>query len=97
MNAWDEIVVENEADHREQIQSMTLSELAAMARRDWRKVYFGAVPYLEVLSSLATIDDSYGADGARTIIIYFLSNASSWRGEVARQVKKELKRRAGIK
>jgi hypothetical protein len=39
------------------------------------------------------MSDHYYADDARSIVIYFLSNASSWRGPVAKAVKAELKRR----
>lgn len=37
------------------------------------------------------MDDKYGADDARGIVLYFLSNATAWRGPVARAVKAELK------
>ena len=68
-----------------------LYEIAAEIRRDWKKVYFGAVPYLDALGSLNSISDNYGLDSAKSIVLYFLSNASSWRGEVAKRVKAELK------
>lgn len=66
-------------------------EIAGEVRRDWTKVYFGAVPYLDAMFSLRTASDMYGADNGRTIVVYFLANASTWRGETARRVKKELK------
>jgi hypothetical protein len=59
--------------------------------RDWKKPYFGAVPYLGAMRFLHTIEDSYGYDDARTVILYFMSNATTWRGETARRVKAELK------
>lgn len=68
-----------------------LHMIAHEIRRDWKNVYFGAVPYLEAMESLESINDSYGADDAKSIVLYFLSNATSWRGDVARRVKKELK------
>jgi hypothetical protein len=40
---------------------------------------------------LNSIDDKYGYDSARSIVNYFLANAGTWRGEVARRIKKELK------
>lgn len=64
---------------------------------DWQKPYFGAVPYLEAMYSLRTIDDEYGADSAKSIVLYFLSNAQQWKGDVARRVKAELKAMAGVK
>jgi hypothetical protein len=58
---------------------------------DWKRPYFGAVPYLEALETLTTIDQDYGLDSADTIVIYFLANAATWRGETARRIKAELK------
>lgn len=67
-----------------------LHEIAAEILRDWKKVYFGAVPYLSAMQSLSTVEDTYGADSAQSIVAYFLANATTWRGDVARRVKKEL-------
>jgi hypothetical protein len=75
----------------------SLSTIAREIRSDWKNVYFGAVPYLQAMSSLNSIKDMYGMDSAKSIVLYFLSNASSWRGEVAKRVKSELKLMAGIK
>jgi hypothetical protein len=43
------------------------------------------------MATLHSINDNYGYDTAHTIVIYFLSNATTWRGETARRVKAELK------
>jgi hypothetical protein len=59
--------------------------------RDWKKPYFGAVPYLGAMRFLHTVEDSYGYDDARSVILYFLSNATTWRGAKAREIKAELK------
>jgi hypothetical protein len=40
--------------------------------------------------SLRNIDDQYGCETAKTQIIYFLANATTWRGAKAREIKKEL-------
>lgn len=69
----------------------TLREIAREVRRDWKNVNFAAEPYLSAMSSLDTMNDMYGYDDARSIVLYFLSNANSWRGETARRVKKELR------
>ena len=63
-----------------------------MCSKDWKQPYFGAVPYLQAMHSLETLNDYYGVDDARSIINRFLSNAATWRGPVAREVKAELKR-----
>lgn len=68
-----------------------LYEIAKEIRSDWKKVYFGAVPYLEAMETLNGMDDKFICDDAEEIVLYFLSNAASWRGEVARRVKAELK------
>jgi hypothetical protein len=68
-----------------------LHEIADEISADWTKPYFGAVPYIDALRSLSSIDGNYGADPARTIVSYFLANASTWRGDTARRVKAELK------
>jgi hypothetical protein len=62
-------------------------EIARIIRKDWAKVYFGAVPYLEAMSSLTTVKDAYGYDSGKSIVNYFLANASTWRGETAKAVK----------
>jgi hypothetical protein len=73
-----------------------LHEIAREIRRDWGpKVYFGARPYLDAMGSLGTVNDTYGADSARTIVAYFLGNAAGWRGDTARRVKAELKSMVG--
>jgi len=68
--------------------------IATIAREiilDWRKPYFGAVPYLNAMRCLDTITDDYGADSGKSIVLYFLSNATTWRGDTARRIKAELK------
>jgi hypothetical protein len=40
---------------------------------------------------LTSIDDDYYLDSGRSVVLYFLSNAASWRGDDARRIKKELK------
>lgn len=65
--------------------------IAADIRRTWPKVNFGAVPYLEAMESLDKITDRYYLDSADSIVRYFLSNATTWRGPDARRIKAELK------
>lgn len=75
-----------------------LSVIAREIKKDWgTKVYFGAKPYLDAMQCLDTMNDNYGYDSAKSIILYFLSNASSWRGDKAKEIKKELKQMAGLK
>lgn len=67
-----------------------LSLIAAMIRKDWKKVYFGAEPYLNALESLNKITDNYFNDSGTDIVRYFLGNAQSWRGPIAKAVKAKL-------
>ena len=73
-----------------------LGIIAREIRNDWgsqgKGVYFGAKPYLDAMSQLSDIKDRYGMDGAKSIVAYFLSNASTWKGEKARAIKAELKK-----
>jgi hypothetical protein len=78
-------------------QPRPLYQIAKEIRQDWKNVYFGAVPYLQAMSSLDSIDSNYGMDSAKSIVLYFLSNASTWRGETAKRIKSELKKMAGLK
>jgi hypothetical protein len=68
-----------------------LYEIADEIAADWKKVYFGAVPYLSAMSTLTGVRDSYFSDSGSSIVRYFLSNAHSWRGEAAKRIKAELK------
>jgi hypothetical protein len=68
-----------------------ISAIARDIARDWTKPNFAARPYLDAMHSLDSITDSYYSDSARYVVAYFLGNASSWRGDVARRIKAELK------
>jgi hypothetical protein len=64
---------------------------------DWKSPYFGAVPYLSAMRSLNTVKDDYGADSGQSVVLYFLSNANTYRTPVAKLYKAELKEHAGLK
>lgn len=75
------------------LTKLSLSQLAGLIRTDWDEPYFGAVPYLQALAALQSVDEHYGYDSGRSIVKYFLANSARWRGATAREVKAELKRR----
>lgn len=83
------------------IKEGNLSDISRVIRRDLKaqnkKVPFGAEPYLEALDSMDDIGDMYGADRGSSIVAYALSNLSSYKGPVAREVKAELNRRLKAK
>ena len=72
-------------DHR------PLHVIAREISADWRKPYFGAVPYLDAMRTLNSIRGEYYNDSAQSIVAYFLANAGTWRGDNARRIKAELK------
>lgn len=74
-----------------------LYEIAGEIKADWTNVYFGAKPYLDAMLTLDSIDDKYGLDDGESIVLYFLGNAATWKGETARRIKAELKKMAGVK
>lgn len=70
----------------------TLGQIAWDIRGDWKKIHYAARPYLDAMQDLVTIHDMYGYDSARSIVLYFLNNAKTWRGEKAKAIKAELKK-----
>lgn len=72
------------------MQTRPIYEIAREIRQDWKKPYFGAVPYLDAMGSIDKITENYFADTAKYVVLYFLANAQTWRGETARRIKKEL-------
>jgi hypothetical protein len=72
----------------------TIHEIAQMAWADWSKqskgVNYAAKPYLEAMFDLTLITDKYMYDSGASVVAYFLANATSWKGETAKAVKKKL-------
>jgi hypothetical protein len=74
-----------------------ISAIAADISTHWTKPYFGAVPYIRAMRSLDALSDNYGLDPATEVLTYFLCNASTWRGDKAREIKAEIKAILGRK
>jgi hypothetical protein len=74
---------------------LTNRPIFAIAReisKDWGdKVNYAAKPYLAAMYDLSAITDNYYDDSGKSVVLYFLSNAASWRGDVAKRIKLELK------
>lgn len=68
-----------------------LYQIAGQIKRDWKPVWFGAVPYLEAMTAMDHITDNYGLDSGESVVQYFLGNAATWKGETAKRIKAELK------
>ena len=43
------------------------------------------------MATLDSINDNYMFDSGRSIVLYFLGNAQTWKGETAKRIKAELK------
>lgn len=72
-------------------ETRSLHDIAADIKANWPKVNYAAKPYLEVMAVLTDMSSGYYQDSADSIVRYFLSNATSWRGADARRIKAELK------
>jgi len=73
------------------VQKRPIHRIASDIFNEWTKVHYTASPYLNAMLSLQDKNSMYGADSASSIILYFLSNASSFRGGNAKNLKAELK------
>lgn len=79
------------------METRALFEIAEDIRRTWKNPHYAAKPYLDAMGGLLSIDDNFGLDDAKSIVLYFLSNAGGWRGDDARRIKAELKSVAGVR
>lgn len=101
INLWSFLSEGNNANLRrktmtpEQLKTASISSIAAFIKKDCKgKVPFGAVPYVAAMLTMEKITDNYGLDDGKSIVNYALCNLQSWKGENARNVKNELKKRA---
>ena len=74
-------------------EKRSISDIAVDIIEEWKldKVNYAAKPYLKAMLSLHSINDMYYFDSADSIIRYFLSNARSFKGPKAKELKQELK------
>ena len=75
----------------------SISTIAREISREWKNVNYAAKPYLEAMRSLDSASDSFGYDSAKSVVSYFLANASGYRGDTAKAHKAALKAIVGIK
>jgi len=68
-----------------------VNTIASEILTHWKKPYFGAIPYLEAMQHLHTVNDMYMYDDGKSIVRYFLANASTFKGDDAKRLKLELK------
>lgn len=74
-----------------------LSEIANDIKKHWPTMSVYAKPYYLAMRELNSIEDMYINDTAKSVVLYFLANAQTWRGEDAKRIKAELKKMAGVK
>lgn len=67
-----------------------IKDIATIIKADWKNVNYAAKPYLNAMSVLEKITDNYYCDSAKSVVLYFLANAGTWKGETARTVKQIL-------
>jgi len=72
-------------------EKRAIRSIALDIRKEWANVNYAAKPYLDAMLELNLINDRYHEDSAKSVVLYFLSNASSFRGERAKVLKAELK------
>ena len=66
-------------------------KIAADILNDWNRPNYAALPYLTAMLTINNELENYGGDTAKSVISYFLSNSSSYRGLKAKELKNELK------
>ena len=87
----------------EQETKRTLHQIAKEICEDHdqrgKLLHYTLVPYVDAMLQIHSSDPdaTYIYDDARTIVMYFLANASVWKGETARRIKNELKTNYKIK
>jgi hypothetical protein len=68
-----------------------LKEIAREIRENWKpRIAGAALPAVEAMSTLDTLDDFYGGDSAVEVVSRFLAHRQTWRGPVAERIKAEL-------
>lgn len=72
-------------------QPRSVSAIAAKIRKTWKNVNYAAAPYLDEMRWMTSVNDNVLFDSGRDIVLRFLGNASTWRGEDAKRIKAELK------
>jgi hypothetical protein len=70
---------------------VSVSEIAHAIAKDWQNISPYAKDYLNAMKEIRDINGAYYADSAKSVVLYFLANASTYRGENARAYKALLK------
>ena len=66
-------------------------KIAADIVNDWSRPNYAALPYLTAMLTINNEQEQFGQDTAKNVILYFLSNAGTYKGPKAKELKTELK------
>ena len=72
-------------------ERVTVSEIAYAIAKDWKNISPYAKDYLNAMKEITDIEGAYYADSSKSVVLYFLANAGSYRGDNARNYKALLK------
>ena len=73
------------------LEKMTLSQIADLISNSWNNMPLKIDEYVEAMSQIESIEDKYGDyETGAEIVTYFLANAKSWQGDIAKDVKQHL-------
>ena len=81
----------NRMNTETQVKPASPREIAYAIESDWKNISPYAQPYLDAMKQLESVSGAYFADSGASVILYFLANAGSYRGEGARAYKALLK------
>jgi hypothetical protein len=87
----DTFLITIKTNNMQTVNTRPVYKIAEEILNDWQAPYFGARPYLAAMLTINSHCENYGQDTAKSIILYFLSNATNYRGSKAKELKKELK------
>ena len=69
----------------------TVKDIANLIASDWKNISPYALDYLNAMKEINDIEGTYYADSCKSVVMYFLANAGTYRGEDARAYKTILK------
>jgi hypothetical protein len=69
----------------------TVRDIAMDIKKCWKSPSHYAEPYIDAMMQIEKVSDNYICDTGHGVVLYFLANASAWRGEDARRIKQELR------
>jgi hypothetical protein len=83
----------------DQLATADLQRIVALIYGDWSDINASAATYLHALdiNDCRELEDPVGNETADIQLRYFLTYAAAWRGPTARAVKRELRRRLGLR